>query len=390
MKRLKKFITKKLDKVNVQVSFFACVLVVFSCLIIYLVTSGIFVSILADAYKERADLTFNTIESHIDKKLYMDDYQEGVYGAAMEYLSITKDNMAVSEISLLRKKSNGDVIYIVDTNDDKNDEIVRDRKATGKIKKRVDELYITNIMNSGDFYSIDEGYRYVNLYPVTEGGSNVKGVVCICINAERVHTIQIVLRILVTVIILLCCVISTRFSKRIFRKISNPLYQDASNTDNLTGLKNKNSFSVDMHNIEVGSKERYSIVTIDLNGLKHINDTRGHQAGDMYIQRAAKAIRTAMAGNPAYIGYRIGGDEFSIVIKDVEIPQIEEFISKLNNAVDAQNKTSGIVLSMSTGYAKFDPEKDRNFSMTIERSDSMMYENKRLYYEAKNKKPRQN
>ena len=56
----------------------------------------------------------------------------------------------------------------------------------------------------------------------------------------------------------------------IFKRISNPLYQDMSNTDTLTGLKNKNSFTVDMHNIESGNQLRYAIVTVDLNGLKNI------------------------------------------------------------------------------------------------------------------------
>ena len=44
---------------------------------------------------------------------------------------------------------------------------------------------------------------------------------------------------------------------------------------------------------------------------------------------------------------------------------------------------------MSIGYAKFDAEKDRNFSMTMERADAMMYENKRLYYKTKNLKRRE-
>ena len=49
----------------------------------------------------------------------------------------------------------------------------------------------------------------------------------------------------------------------------------------------------------------------------------------------------------------------------------------------------GIKTSMSIGYAKFDAEKDRNFSMTMERADAMMYENKRLYYKTKNLKRRE-
>ena len=56
MGKLKKFIMNKIEKVNVQVSMLTCGLIIFSCLVIYLVTSGVMISMLADAYNERANL----------------------------------------------------------------------------------------------------------------------------------------------------------------------------------------------------------------------------------------------------------------------------------------------------------------------------------------------
>ncbi len=387
MGKLKQFFNRQIEKVNVQVSMLTCALIIFSCLIIYFVTSGIMVSILTDAYDERANLTFQTIESHLDKRLYEDNMPDGAFGAVMSYLSAVKDNMAISEIYVYRKKSDGDVICVLDTKDAINPNAVRNEVISGKIEKHVGDMYFKNYAGSGTFFFTENGYRYMNFYPVSVDGRNVKGVIGITINAWNVHTVKIVLKILVGIIIFLCCLISIRFSNKIFKKISNPLYQDASNTDALTGLKNKNSFAVDLHNIERGGMERYSVITIDLNGLKHINDTRGHQAGDIYIQRAAKILRTAME-NTGFIGYRVGGDEFTIIIKDKSVKEIKDFIEKINELIDEGNKTSGMTLTMSIGYAKFDAEKDRNFSMTIERSDAMMYENKRMYYKTKNMTPR--
>ena len=77
-----------------------------------------------------------------------------------------------------------------------------------------------------------------------------------------------------------------------------------------------------MHNIESGNQSRYAIVTVDLNGLKNINDSRGHQMGDIYIQNGADAIRKAMEGTD-FIGYRVGGDEFSVVLKDCDIDMVK-------------------------------------------------------------------
>lgn len=374
MGKLKKFIMNKIEKVNVQVSMLTCGLIIFSCLVIYLVTSGVMISMLADAYNERANLTFTTIESHFDSRLFTEDVPDGVYGAALSYLSAVKDNMAISEIFVVRKDKNGDFQYILDTKNDKINTVINDEKITGKIEKEINDLYTTHYADAGAFYaSLD--------------GGTVKGVACIGIDANRVYIFKIILRVIVIILILLCCVISVRFSMAIFKRISNPLYQDMSNTDTLTGLKNKNSFTVDMHNIESGNQSRYAIVTVDLNGLKNINDSRGHQMGDIYIQNGADAIRKAMEGTD-FIGYRVGGDEFSVVLKDCDIDMVKNFADRIARMADSINR-GGIKTSMSIGYAKFDAGKDRNFSMTMERADAMMYENKRLYYKTKNLKRRE-
>ena len=387
MGKLKKFILNKMEKVNVQVSMLTCGLIIFSCLVIYLVTSGVMLSMLADAYNERANLTFTTIESHFDSRLFMEDVPDGVYGAALSYLSAVKDNMAISEIFVVRKDRNGDFQYILDTKNDKINTVIDDEKITGKIEKEISDLYTTHYADAGAFYTTLDGFRYLNFYPIMDGGTSVKGVACIGIDANRVYIFKIILRVIVMILILLCCLISVRFSMMIFKRISNPLYQDMSNTDTLTGLKNKNSFTVDMHNIESGNQSRYAIVTVDLNGLKNINDSRGHQMGDIYIQNGADAIRKAMEGTE-FIGYRVGGDEFSVVLKDCDIDTVKNFAERVARMADSINR-GGIKTSMSIGYAKFDAEKDRNFSMTMERADAMMYENKRLYYKTKNLKRRE-
>ena len=386
MGKLKKFIMNKIEKVNVQVSMLTCGLIIFSCLVIYLVTSGVMISMLADAYNERANLTFTTIESHFDSRLFTEDVPDGVYGAALSYLSAVKDNMAISEIFVVRKDKNGDFQYILDTKNDKINTVINDDKITGKIEKEINDMYTIHYANTGAFYASLDGFRYLNFYPIMDGGT-VKGVACIGIDANRVYIFKIILRVIVIILILLCCLISVRFSMAIFKRISNPLYQDMSNTDTLTGLKNKNSFTVDMHNIESGNQSRYAIVTVDLNGLKNINDSRGHQMGDIYIQNGADAIRKAMEGTD-FISYRVGGDEFSVVLKDCDIDMVKNFADRIARMADSINR-GRIKTSMSIGYAKFNAEKDRNFSMTMERADAMMYENKRLYYKTKNLKRRE-
>jgi diguanylate cyclase (GGDEF)-like protein len=86
-------------------------------------------------------------------------------------------------------------------------------------------------------------------------------------------------------------------------------------TDNLTGLGNHRAFHHDL-SLEVQRRSQtgsvFSLMAIDLDGLKQINDSQGHQAGDIYIKRICELARTAIGSNGTI--YRTGGDEFSILL----------------------------------------------------------------------------
>jgi diguanylate cyclase (GGDEF)-like protein len=86
-------------------------------------------------------------------------------------------------------------------------------------------------------------------------------------------------------------------------------------TDNLTGLRNRRSFDEDM-NREIERRNRtgasFALLMVDLNGLKRINDSAGHQAGDRKIRAAAECLRETFRGSDC--AYRIGGDEFAVLL----------------------------------------------------------------------------
>ena len=89
----------------------------------------------------------------------------------------------------------------------------------------------------------------------------------------------------------------------------------AAKTDSLTGLGNHRSFHHDL-SIEVQRRATtgspFTLMAIDLDGLKQINDTNGHQAGDRYIERVTEAVRRTI-GDEGTV-YRIGGDEFMVLL----------------------------------------------------------------------------
>ena len=124
--------------------------------------------------------------------------------------------------------------------------------------------------------------------------------------------------------------------------------------------------------IREGQSVEFAIVLLDLNDLKKINDTEGHQAGDQYLCNACKIICQTFKRSPVY---RIGGDEFAVIAKGADYKRIDE----LTAAVQAHNERSiregGIVIAC--GTASF-TAKDDSMAAVFERADAAMYENKHI------------
>ena len=148
-------------------------------------------------------------------------------------------------------------------------------------------------------------------------------------------------------------------------------------TDSLTGLKNASSYQEDIIGInlriEDGILADFGIAVFDVNGLKEVNDTKGHEEGNQYIKSASDIITRIFADCPTY---RIGGDEFVVFLFG------EDFKNRasLMEAFERQNEkniSEGKVV-ISCGYAEFSPEHDQNYLQIFERADMKMYERKRM------------
>lgn len=147
-------------------------------------------------------------------------------------------------------------------------------------------------------------------------------------------------------------------------------------TDALTGVKNKNAYSdyENMMNARIleGDQEAFSIVVCDVNGLKHVNDTLGHKAGDKYIQSASDIICTAFEHSPVF---RIGGDEFCVVLKGKDFENRASIMSDFNRLMEG-NKESGKVV-VASGISDFDSRCDNRVQSVFERADELMYARKK-------------
>ncbi|MBR2760442.1 MAG: transporter substrate-binding domain-containing protein [Solobacterium sp.] len=147
--------------------------------------------------------------------------------------------------------------------------------------------------------------------------------------------------------------------------------------DPLTGVKSKHAFNeaeerMDRR-ISGGEVSQFSVVVFDLNDLKTINDSKGHEAGDEYIKEACKLICTSFKHSPVF---RIGGDEFTAVLEGEDFTNQEELLEKFEKQVLVNLEKDKAVVAF--GCSKFDPRQDKTFRSVFERADALMYKEKML------------
>ncbi len=151
--------------------------------------------------------------------------------------------------------------------------------------------------------------------------------------------------------------------------------KEAVNLDVLTGVKSKKAFT-DSERVFDGKIKRreelaFSVVVCDLNGLKTVNDSLGHVAGDNYIKEASSVICNVFKHSPVY---RVGGDEFAAVLTGPDYENRDGLFKALCEQCSSADPTRGV--SAACGIADFDPARDASMQSVFERADALMYENK--------------
>ncbi|MCR4653326.1 MAG: EAL domain-containing protein [Eubacterium sp.] len=145
-------------------------------------------------------------------------------------------------------------------------------------------------------------------------------------------------------------------------------------TDELTGVKRKHAYlgmEKELNKkIRSGEKTEFSIAVFDINDLKIINDTFGHQAGDRYILEASQIICRIFQHSPVF---RLGGDEFCVISQGQDYKKIDALMEKIAR-LNEKHKISGQVV-LAAGMAKYKNEK--RVSDVFGRADREMYSNKK-------------
>ena len=152
--------------------------------------------------------------------------------------------------------------------------------------------------------------------------------------------------------------------------------QIAANTDALTGVKSKNAYIDEEKEldklIEEGKINDLAVIVCDINDLKLVNDNYGHQQGDGLIRQASALICGIFKRSPVF---RIGGDEFLVILEGQDYENRHELLRHLDDITDTNATNGGIVIS--TGMSDFVKGQNPTLRSLVEEADSLMYQRKR-------------
>ena len=174
-----------------------------------------------------------------------------------------------------------------------------------------------------------------------------------------------------------------------FMNLSNHMRDHISNlnkqvyVDAMTNVKNKGAFSAFIEELQTQmnsgkSDMEFAVGVFDCDNLKAINDRYGHDKGDVYLKTASRLICRVFKHTPVF---RIGGDEFSIVLRNEDYQNRDDLVDEFKKEGYMINDSTHNVweqVHVSMGIAVYDPSNDRSVIDVVRRADKVMYDNKRL------------
>jgi diguanylate cyclase (GGDEF)-like protein len=171
----------------------------------------------------------------------------------------------------------------------------------------------------------------------------------------------------------LMCEINQKLEK------ANKELADMSHRDPLTQIFNRRYFAVQSQKIKAYSQRNsnipLSLITIDIDNFKNINDTHGHLAGDEVIIKVARIIENEIRKSD--IVARFGGEEFVILLQDCDLDDGYTAAEKIRNDIEESSVVlldkTVVKFTVSSGVAQFSESDDDNIELTLQRADKALY-----------------
>lgn len=148
--------------------------------------------------------------------------------------------------------------------------------------------------------------------------------------------------------------------------------------DPLTGMLNRKALAVRVHELSQQSAitgEPVGVIVADLDHFKHVNDTHGHSTGDAVLRDVAYLLRKQLRAFD--LAYRLGGEEFLILVPGSDIERTAELAERLREGVGAEPVGGGVQVTLSLGVAASGREERFDYAMVFAEADVALYSAKR-------------
>ena len=151
--------------------------------------------------------------------------------------------------------------------------------------------------------------------------------------------------------------------------------------DALTSVRNKWAYASFIEDLQTcldadDGNMQFAVGVFDCDNLKLVNDKYGHDKGDIYLKKASHLMCHVFQHSPVF---RIGGDEFSVILQNDSFRDRDELIREFKKAMAETNAAAGNPweqVNVSFGIAEYDSEQDGAVIDVVRRADKNMYENK--------------
>ena len=230
---------------------------------------------------------------------------------------------------------------------------------------------IADISGGNDSHYEDIESIYVLFWPVMDSQERVLGTVGmefdVSVTARSLRQSMIYRLALSGGLLMLISVVAYLSMSR----ATEPFYKKLAYTDLLSGYENRMAFEHKLRECKELAEQgkNVTILVFDVNNLKTINDTEGHEAGDKYLKNTADIIHDNLHGMAPL--YRIGGDEYTVVFADRSESEIEGVIESLRNEKRIAYKKQPF--SCAFGAATYNKLEDESLKDTFKRADEAMY-----------------
>lgn len=247
--------------------------------------------------------------------------------------------------------------------------------------------YIPDLLAGKEVPSIESNEKYGHVLTVLTPVRDAEGNCRCYVGADssmdmlREYTWNVISQVGLIFLIVLGIILAVSIfatDRGVIRKMDK--LEDRAYLDTLTGLQNRTAYYD--YNDVLNQKEDtgdadFSIVMIDINFLKRMNDTYGHEQGNLYLQHAADLIRKVFGEEHVY---RIGGDEFAVILEGKAQEGAEERIRAFKEEAAKLQADDSLQpwekVSAAAGIAKYEKGRDASTEEVLRRADEAMYRDK--------------